>query len=117
MKKVFVLFFVLLLSSVVKAQYTMSINRVHNNWHFIGGYGAGTMVSLLGKDPRQRIMLGAFSGAALGIAKEGYDLYKGGKPSVTDIALTTVGSIAGAMVVNWAFKRSGYKRKERQCKM
>lgn len=115
MKKSLVLVVLSFSLSLAKAQYSMPVKRVHDSWHFIGGYGAGMLVSLTGSTPRDRVMRGVFSGAVLGIAKEGYDLYMGGKPSFTDVVLTTAGSAVGAMVVNWAFRKG--KRKEKPCRM
>lgn len=117
MKKAILSLAILLFSLSIKAQYNIPVKRVHDSWHFIGGYGAGMLISLTGTTPRDRIMRGAFGGAVLGIAKEGYDLYNGGKPSGFDVVITTAGSVVGALVVNWAFKQANKKHKEKPCKM
>lgn len=116
MKKILALLIVVMLTTDCSAQYSMPVKRVHDSWHFIGGYGAGMMISLTGNTPRDRIMRGAFGGAVLGIAKEGYDLYNGGKPSGVDVVITTAGSVVGALVVNWAFKQAK-KHRDKPCKM
>ena len=92
-------------------QYNTSVNTVHSYAHFVVGFGIGTGVSMVwGKTPRERVMLGTFSAAVAGVAKEGYDLYNGGRPSVGDMALTTLGGFVSAKIVNWAFQRG--KRKQ-----
>jgi VanZ family protein len=100
------LLLVLSLSCVVaKAQYNLEVKHVHTAAHFTIGFGAGTISSLFGKTQRERIMLGTFSGAVLGVAKEGYDLYHGGKPSLSDFVFTTAGGLVGSLVTNMAIKR------------
>jgi VanZ family protein len=115
MKKLILLAFIFL-GTEIKAQYNVHVNHVHSYAHFVAGFGVGTGASMLyGKTPRERIMIGTFSAAVAGIAKEGYDLYMGGKPSVTDIAFTTLGGFVSAKIVNWAMQKG--KRKEKPCKM
>lgn len=99
------------MSNSAKAQYRLDVNHVHTAAHFTVGFGAGAMTSLVGKTSRERIMIGTFSGAVLGVAKEGYDLYKGGKPSLSDFVFTTLGGFVGATLVNTAIKRSSPKPK------
>ncbi len=116
MKKVILLVVILLKMQTSNAQYNVRVNHVHSYAHFVVGFGVGTGASMLyGKTPRERIMIGTFSAAVAGVAKEGYDLYYGGKPSVTDIALTTLGGFVSAKIVNWAMQKG--KRKEKPCKM
>lgn len=98
------------------AQYNVKVDHVHSYAHFVAGFGVGTGVTMVfGKTPRERVMLGTFSAAVAGVAKEGYDLYMGGRPSVTDMALTTLGGFISAKIVNWAMQKG--KRKEKPCKM
>jgi hypothetical protein len=116
MKKVILLVVILMKMQTSNAQYNVPVNHVHSYVHFVVGFGVGTGTTMLfGKTPRERIMLGTFSAAVAGVAKEGYDLYYGGKPSVTDMALTALGGFVSAKIVNWAMQKG--KRKEKPCKM
>lgn len=115
MKKI-LLSALLFVSLQSNAQYNVPIRHVHTYAHFVAGFGVGTGTTMLfGKTPRERVMLGTFSAAVAGVAKEGYDLYMGGKPSVSDMVFTTLGGFVSAKIVNWAMQKG--KRKERPCKM
>lgn len=115
MKKTALLAFILA-SMNANAQYNMPIRHVHTYAHFVVGFGIGTGTSMVfGKTPRERVMLGTFSAAVAGVAKEGYDLYCGGKPSVSDMVFTTLGGFVSAKIVNWAMQKG--KRKEKPCKL
>ena len=119
MKKYFVLAGLLLTFSS-KAQ--MRWDKMDNNTivHFSVGMGVGNAAGIFGNTPKQRVIFGLTSGALAGYAKERYDMSKGNQYGQWhDIISTAVGGVVGAMMVNWAVKRSkNYTPKRRfDCKM
>jgi len=119
MKKYFVLA-ALLLTFSSKAQ--MRWDKMDNNTivHFSVGVGIGNGVGIFGNTPKQRVIMGFASGALAGYAKERYDMSKGNQYGQWhDIISTAVGGVVGAMMVNWAIKRSkNYTPKNKvDCKM
>jgi uncharacterized protein YfiM (DUF2279 family) len=119
MKKYFVLA-ALLLTFSSKAQ--MRWDKMDNNTivHFSVGIGTGNAVGIFGNTPKQRVIFGLTSGALVGYAKERYDMSKGTQYGQWhDVLSTAVGGVVGAMMVNWAVKRSkNYTPKNKfDCKM
>ena len=119
MKKYFVLA-ALLLTFSSRAQ--MRWDRVDNNTmvHFSVGIGTGNTSGIFGKTPTQRVLFGLTSGALVGYAKERYDMSRGNQYGQWyDIISTAAGGVVGAMMVNWAVKRSkNHTAKSRfDCKM
>lgn len=122
MKKYFVLA-ALLITFTSQAQWRM--DRLDNNTlvHFSVGVGVGNAAAIFGSTPKQRVIFGAVSGTAMGVAKEIYDNRQGNQyAQVHDVISTAVGGVVGAMMVNWAIKRNEQYKKRRvyrykKCKM
>lgn len=110
MKKILITILLSVIGYGVNAQYTMPIRHVHTGFHFVGGFGIGSLGSMVGNTPKKRLLYGVGLGTAAGVTKELYDVNRGGKFSASDVFFTTAGSVVGSLVINWAFKRSN-KRK------
>lgn len=111
----------LLITSSLSAQWKM--DKLDNNSivHFSVGIGIGNISSTLGKTPKQRILIAAISGTAIGISKELYDQKRGGQyGQVNDVLTTAAGSVVGALIVNYAVRRTrntSPKEKKERCRM
>lgn len=77
--------------------------------------------SYIGRNNKQRIIIGTFSGLMFGIAKEVNDNKRTkGSASVGDIISTTAGGMIGSLIINNTIKRNILKKrvkKVKECKM
>lgn len=99
------------------------MDKLDNNSivHFSVGIGIGNISSTLGKTPKQRILISAVSGTAIGISKELYDQKRGAQHGqVYDVITTAAGSVVGALIVNYAVRRTRKafpREKKERCRM
>lgn len=99
------------------------MGKLDNNTitHFSVGIGVGNISSTIGKTPKQRLFISAVSGTVIGLSKELYDQKKGSQyGQVNDVLSTVVGSITGALIVNYATRRTkrySLKEKKERCRM
>lgn len=91
-------------------------NSVSN---FTSGFAVGALSSCyIGKNEEQRIIIGAFSGMMVGIAKEMKDnIHSPGAGSFGDIISTTVGGAIGSIIVNTTIRRNSEKKREKKIKV
>lgn len=117
--KLLSLLFVMFISTSVFSQRLFDTNSIS---HFSSGFTVGALSSCyIGKSEEQRIIIGAFSGMMVGIAKEMKDnIHSPGAGSFSDIVSTTVGGAVGSILVNTVIRRNSEKRREKKlnkCKM
>lgn len=123
MKYVSFTVFMVIISISSLAQWRFE--KLDNNTlvHFSVGVGAGNAAGIFANTPKQRILFGAVSGTAIGIAKELHDNRKGNQyAQVHDVLATAVGGVVGSMMVNWAIKRNSrhkekVKYRYKKCRM
>ncbi len=111
--------FVLIMSTSTYSQRLFDTNSIG---HFSSGFTVGAISSCyIGKGEEQKIIIGAFSGMMVGIAKEIKDnMHSPGAGSFGDIVSTTVGGAVGSILVNTVIRRNSEKRREKKlnkCKM
>lgn len=111
----------LLITISLSAQWKM--DKLDNNSvvHFSVGTVIGNLSSTLGKTPKQRILIAAISGTAIGISKELYDQKRGAQyGQVYDVVTTAAGSVVGSLIVNYAVRRTRKtfpREKKERCRM
>lgn len=114
--KLLSLLFVMFISTSSFSQRLFDNNSIS---HLTSGFTVGALTSCyIGKNEEHRIIIGAFSGMMVGIAKELKDnMHSPGAGSFGDIVSTTVGGAVGSIIVNTTIRRNREKKREKKIKV